>query len=78
MQDCSAAVQNLLLAARAIGLGAVWTSVYPDQIRVAEFRRLFRLPEHIIPFAIVPIGYSGVEQKRVDRYTDEFVHDNMW
>ena len=50
--DCSAAVENLLLAAHALGLGAVWVGVYPLSDRVEAFRRLLSLPQEITPFAL--------------------------
>ncbi|MEJ2056742.1 MAG: nitroreductase family protein [Desulfofustis sp.] len=76
-QDCSAAVQNLLLAARAEGLGAVWTGVYPFEERMAGLRRLFAIPAQIYPFAVVPVGYPkdpGESFKAKDRYQPELVH----
>jgi nitroreductase len=57
--DCAAAVQNLLLAAHALGLGAVWTGVYPQQERVEGFRRLLGLPKNVIPHSLVPLGYPA-------------------
>ena len=74
-QDCSAAVQNLLLAARAEGLGTVWTGVYPRQERMAQCRETFTIPERIVPFAIVPVGWpSEGSFKTVDRFRPEVIH----
>ena len=76
-QDCSAAVENLLLAARAEGLGTVWTGVYPFAERMAGLRALFEIPEDIYPFAVIPVGYpkDSVESfKEKDRYRPEMVH----
>ncbi len=75
-QDCSAALQNLLLAARAEGLGAVWTGVYPFEERMAGCRQLFAIPAHIFPFAVVPVGYPKDPEgafKTKDRYKEELV-----
>jgi nitroreductase len=74
----SAAVQNLLLAAHALGLGAVWASVYPLKDRVEGFRRLFSLPEGITPFALVPLGYPDQKPGLQERYREERVHYNGW
>jgi nitroreductase len=75
VQDCSAAIQNLLLAARAEGLGTVWTGVYPLEDRMSGCRDTFDLPEHIIPFAIIPIGWpEGSPFKEMDRFRPELVH----
>ncbi len=76
-QDCSAAVQNLLLAARAEGLGAVWTGVYPFEERMAGCRQLLNIPERIYPFAVVPLGYPKDPEaafKEKDRYKQELVY----
>lgn len=75
VQDCSAAVQNLLLAARAEGLGTVWTGVYPAEDRMAGCRITFDVPEHIIPFALIPIGWpDGLAFREMDRFKPELVH----
>jgi len=52
-QDCSAAVQNILLAAHEKGLGAVWLGVYPREERMEPLKRLVGTPEHIVPFALI-------------------------
>lgn len=57
--DCSAATQNLLLAAHAMGLGAVWTGVYPYKDRVDAVRNILELPEHIKPLNVIPLGYPA-------------------
>jgi nitroreductase len=77
-QDCAAATENLLLAAHALGLGAVWTGVYPGDERIAHFREFFSLPKHIVPFCLVPIGYPAEPAHRADRYKAERVHRNRW
>jgi nitroreductase len=76
--DCSAAVQNLLLAAHAKGLGAVWTGIYPQKDRMEGFRRLLHLPENIVPHTLVPFGYPSQQLPREDRYKEERVHYNGW
>jgi len=77
-QDCSAAMQNLLLAAHASGLGAVWTGIYPMEDRVQKFNEIFRLPEQIIPFGLAVMGWPVQQVKSEDRYTDACVHHNEW
>lgn len=77
-QDLSAATQNILLAARALGLGAVWLGVYPHQERIVSLRKLLNLKDGVIPFSIIPIGYTDVKQKKIDRYKEERVHFNKW
>lgn len=56
VQDCSAATENLLLAAHALGLGAVWTGVYPLESRISLLKKLLKLPENLIPLNIVVVG----------------------
>ncbi len=76
--DCSAAVQNLLLAAHALGLGAVWCGVYPQQDRVEGFRRLLGLPTHVIPHSLVPLGYPAEQPAQEERYRADRIHHNGW
>ncbi len=76
--DCSAAIQNMLLAAHGLGLGAVWTGIYPMQERVDAVRDIFQLPENIIPHSLIPIGHPAMDSKRQDRFKSERVHYNGW
>jgi nitroreductase len=78
VEDCAAATQNLLLAAHALGLGAVWTGIYPDAERTATFQTEFTLPETIIPFAFIPMGPPAQILSRKDIYLPERVHVNGW
>ena len=78
VQDCSAAVENILLAAHALGLGAVWAGVYPMKDRIEGFRRLFALPDEITPFALVALGYPNEKPAPSKRYKEDRVHYNRW
>jgi nitroreductase len=78
MVDCSAAVENLLLAARGLGIGSVWCGVYPRQERMAPMAALLKLPEGFLPHALVPLGYPAQEFTRVDRFMPERIHRNGW
>lgn len=73
-QDCAAAVQNLLLAATSQGLGTVWTGIYPVEERVAAFRTLFHLPERLVPFSFIPVGYPKEDKPQVDRFDESRIH----
>ncbi|MBN1878385.1 MAG: nitroreductase family protein [Anaerolineae bacterium] len=77
-QDCSAATENILLAARALGLGTVWLGVHPQEDRSAGVSRLFNLPDTIQPLCIIALGYPAEEKGHVDRYKEERVHKNVW
>lgn len=76
VQDCSAAIQNLLLAARGEGLATVWTGVYPVHERVQGCRELFAIPEQVIPLAVIPVGWPEHRQqfKEIERYNPALVH----
>ena len=76
--DCSAAAENLLLAAHDLGLGAVWLGIYPQEQRVQEIRRLLDIPRHIIPIALVALGYAAEDRGPEDRFRPERVHRNRW
>jgi len=78
VQDCSAAIQNLLLAAHALGLGAVWTGVYPLQDRVTGFVRACRLPDGVLPLGFVVLGYPAETPAPQDRYREDRVYRNTW
>ncbi len=78
VQDCSAATQNILLAAHARGLGAVWTGVYPYEERIAGMRRLLDLPDNVMPLSLIPVGYRAEENPRVNRYESSRLHYNRW
>ncbi len=78
VQDVSAATQNILLAAHAQGLGAVWTGLYPDIARVEQCKALLNIPEHIMPLCIVPIGYPAETPAVKDKYKAERIHRNQW
>ena len=76
--DCAAAAQNLLLAAHALGLGAVWTGIYPRQERMEGFHRLLGLPEEVLAHSLIVLGYPAERPKSQDRYQRERVHRNGW
>ena len=78
VQDCSAAMQNLLLAAHDQGLGAVWTGIYPIEERIEGFRRIFNLPPKVVPFGYAVIGWPDQKSTRKDRFKADRVHLNTW
>lgn len=78
VQDCSAATQNILLAAKAKGLGSVWLGVYPDEERVKNLRKLLGIPEEVIPFSLVSLGYPAEHKPPADRYDRARVHYDRW
>lgn len=78
VQDCSAATENLLLAATALGLGAVWLGVYPNQERVAAVRAILGLPETVTPLNLISIGYPAEEKEPRTQYDESRVHWEHW
>ncbi|MFO7741244.1 MAG: nitroreductase family protein [Anaerolineae bacterium] len=78
VQDCSAATENLLLAATALGLGAVWLGVYPREERVAAVRPILGLPDHITPLNLVSIGHPAEEKEPRTQYDEARVHWERW
>ena len=78
VMDCSAATENLLLAAEAMGLGAVWTGVYPYDDRMTAVSAALGLPEHVVPLCVVPVGYPEGDPRPKDKYKAENIHYNGW
>jgi nitroreductase len=78
LQDCSAAIENLLLAAHALGLGACWLGVHPREDRVRKLTGILSLPASIIPVAGVAIGPPGEEKPPRTRFKREYVHWERW
>jgi len=76
--DCAAAVENMLLAAHALGLGAVWCGVHPREPRVEGLRRLVGVPEGVNPHSLVLLGYPAEGRPSEDRYNAERVRRNGW
>jgi nitroreductase len=78
VQDCSAATENLLLAATALGLGAVWLGVYPKEDRVTAVRPILALPETITPLNLISIGHPAEEKEPRTQYDGSRVHRERW
>lgn len=77
VQDCSAATENLLLAAESMGLGAVWTGVFPREDRVLAVRNVLSLPENIVPLNVIPIGYpKNPNESPKDKFKMDNIHYN--
>lgn len=76
VQDCSAAVENILLAAESLGLGAVWTACYPKEERVEIPQRILNLPEGIVPLCVIPIGYPKTKNKPINKWNENNVMYN--
>lgn len=78
IQDVSAATENLLLAAHAQGLGAVWTGCYPAMERVAEVANVLNCPQNIVPLAVVRVGYPDEAPEPKDKFKEENISYNKF
>jgi nitroreductase len=78
VMDCSAATENILLAAHALGLGAVWTAVHPDEEKVRNVRKILDIPQTIIPLNVIPIGVPTGKGTVIDKFREENIHWERW
>jgi nitroreductase len=76
--DCAAATENILLAAESMGLGAVWTALYPYAERIQPVKELLGLPEYIQPLALVPVGIPRGGEKPKDKWNAQRIHWEQW
>jgi nitroreductase len=74
VQDCSAATENMLLAANALGLGGVWLGLYPNEDRIEGIRELFGLPDNIVPISMISVGYPAEDKKPHSSFRADRVH----
>lgn len=78
VQDCSNCAMSMLLAAHALGLGAVWTGIYPLGERVEGFRALCGLPAEVTPLALLVMGHPATAPKAENRFKEERIHLDQW
>ncbi len=78
LQDLSAATENILLAANALGLGSCWLGVHPRRERMDGIRELFNLPENIIPMCCIALGWPGEKPESRTRFNKDLVHWESW
>ena len=78
LQDCAAAIENLLLCAQILGLGACWLGVHPREQRIKALKEILALPAPVIPVACVSIGYPAEDLKPRTRFNPEYVHLERW
>ena len=77
-EDCSAATENILLAAKALGLGAVWTAGYPATERIAPLAAALGLPENVVPLSIIPVGIPAEDPAPKDKWNPDNIHWDNW
>jgi len=78
VQDSSAAAENVLLAAHALGLGACWTAAHPRPERVAFVREALGIPENVMPLCVIAVGKPSGEEKPRDKFDPNAVSWNSW
>ena len=78
LQDCSAAIENLLLAAHALGLGACWIGIHPGEDSVRQLRQILELPRPIVPLAAISLGIPGEQLPARTRFIRDYVHSEKW
>jgi len=69
MQDCSAATENILLAATALGLGSVWCGVSPSFAMVKSISEVLGLPKQVIPLNVIFIGHPAESREAGTKYS---------
>lgn len=78
IMDCTCASENILLAAEALGLGAVWTAVYPNTELINFVREELNIPANIIPLNIIPVGHPVGDETAKQKYKPENIHWEKW
>ena len=78
LQDCSAATENLLLAAHALGLGACWVGIHPGEALIKRVKEWLDLPGTVIPLAVVSIGQPGEQLEPRTRFNPSYLHKEKW
>ena len=78
VEDCSAAIENMLLAAHGLSLGAVWCGLYPVADRTDSIKQLLQLPGTIVPVGLVVVGNKEKDRAPADCYDPQKVHHEKW
>lgn len=78
VQDCAAAIENLLIAARGLEIGTVWCALHPDAGREANVRRILGIPEHVVPVGLVCAGHPAQPFAEADRFMPGRIHRERW
>jgi nitroreductase len=76
--NCAAATENILLAAHALNLGAVWLGIYPRKERMNELSKLLNLPEKVPPITLIAIGKAAEKKPAENRFKQDRIHKNEW
>ncbi|MFO7526301.1 MAG: nitroreductase family protein [Ignavibacteriaceae bacterium] len=78
IQNCSAAIENILLAAHGLGIGSCWIAIHGIAEVVENVSKQFKLPENVVPVSLISLGYPDETVTAEDRFNKEKVHYNKW
>jgi len=78
VQDCSAASENILLAAEAMGLGAVWTGIYPSAGSIEYVQKVLGIPAEVISLNVIAVGHPTGVEKPKDKFDANNIHWEKW
>lgn len=74
IQDCAAAVENILLSATSLGLGAVWCGLFPVLERSNAIKAIINVSDNIVPMALIQMGIPAEEKEERTQYNSDYVH----
>ncbi len=74
IQDCSAAIENILLGATDLGLGTCWCGISPQKMKIKKVQEILTLPEHIVPLGMIHVGYPSQKVEPRDQYNEAKIH----
>jgi len=74
VQDCSAAIENMLIAAVGLGLGSVWCGIHPIPTLAKRIRSVLNIPDHVFPLGMIEIGYPAEEKPARTQYNERRIH----
>jgi nitroreductase len=74
VQDCSAAIENILIAVAGLELGAVWIGIYPYPSKIKPISEVLGIPENVIPLGMVYVGYPAEAKEPRTQYDEHKVY----
>ncbi len=74
VQDCSAAIENMLIAAAGLSMGAVWIGVYPQPSAIKHVAQVLAIPDGVTPLGIVYVGYPAESKAPRTQYNEHRIH----
>ena len=78
LTDCAAVTENILLAAKWLGLDTCWMGIYPWEKTINEFSDYFKLPDNIKPYSLIAVGYGAEKKECPERFDVSKIHVNKW